>query len=1062
MKSFSLSKALLSSSALIAISVSPAFAQDDGVDQTPAAAEDQQPAERIVVTGTRIRQSTITSPVSMDVLSVDDARSAGVADISGLLQSSSAAAGSNQITNAVSVAYVSDGGVGAETVGLRGLGAGRTLDLINGRRAGPSGTRGSINAFDLGSIPLVGIERVDVLKDGASSIYGSDAIAGVVNYITDRSDGSEIDFYTEAPFESGGEVFRASVTHGDSFDRGRFRVTADYYQRNELARRDRDYLDCRESYTFTDATMSTRADVVDPRFGTNQCSGTIWGHVWAYNYSGLANPDNVAWNPRNRIFQYDYTNTMAGLVPGIPASLDGTGITAPANWYQVEYTPDNIVGMPAFAGIDISNRNPDRVTDLYPEMQRNDSVAGELERVTVMGDVEYELTDNITAYGEFLFNRRSTYVNNHDQYWSYRYGATDYAGNPNLSGDGGENWLMPGLNIEFSPTPVVEWGDEEVTVEYMRLLGGLRGDLGDVGMFSNVSWDMYVQHSDSAGEYSEQFVRNDSIRSTNYQMASCVGQNSGGASATTNTGETVTVDGVSCVDVRWYDPSFLAGNLTDGERNFLLGTDTGSTDFTQTTFDGYVTGDVWELPQGPMSAALGIFYQRDEIMDRPSDTTLTGNEFFGSSAGITTGEQETQSIYGEVSIPLFGDLPLVQSFSVIASGRYNEITSSHRDGRSLTVDGSNYRFTADWAVNDALRLRGSIGTSFRAPALYEQFLAAESRSRRQSDLDPCIGWGVALGNGDISQTVADNCAADGIPDTYSGAPISAQEFRGGGFGFLKPEESDNMTVGFILTPDFDFANVSFAMDYFEIEINDQISTLSGPQIVNGCYSSQNFASEPLCDLFSRGNIIGGEYRIQTVSATFINIDTQTNRGIDITMNANRDTPWGFLDMNLQLSKQLEDNIQLLGASATRYLNGSVGEPEWVALMNMTLSPTEDLSLRWGMNYVGEASTLQSVFASVPLGDQPAGGGAYTITQLGDTVNAKTEAEAMFYHHVSGELMLDGGWTIRAGINNVFDEHPPALTNINDSPDLVFAGNSPIVSQYDLLGRRAFLNISKTF
>ena len=95
MKSFSLSKALLSSSALIAIGISPALAQDGGVDQTPAAAEDQQPAERIVVTGTRIRQSTITSPVSMDVLSVDDARSAGVADVSGLLQSSSAAAGSN-------------------------------------------------------------------------------------------------------------------------------------------------------------------------------------------------------------------------------------------------------------------------------------------------------------------------------------------------------------------------------------------------------------------------------------------------------------------------------------------------------------------------------------------------------------------------------------------------------------------------------------------------------------------------------------------------------------------------------------------------------------------------------------------------------------------------------------------------------------------------------------------------------------------------------------------------------------------------------------------------------
>jgi iron complex outermembrane receptor protein len=367
MNSSSLSRALLSSTALIAVGLGSAFAQEaDEVEQTAPEEAGEAQGDRIVVTGSRIRQSTITSPVSMDVLSVDAARVAGVSDVAGLLQSSSAAAGSNQITSAVSTAYVSDGGVGAETVGLRGLGAGRTLDLINGRRAGPSGTRGSVNAFDLGSIPLVGVERVDVLKDGASSIYGSDAIAGVINYIIDRSDGGEIDFYTELPVEQGGEVFRASASYGDSFERGRYRVTADYYQREELARRDRSYLDCRESYTFSDASLSTRADIVDPRFGTNQCSGTIWGHVWAYNYSGLPDPDNVAWNPRNRIFQFDRTGTMAGLVPAVPPSLDGSGIGVPPGWYQVEYLPGDIEGLPAFAGVNIDNRNPDRVTDLYP------------------------------------------------------------------------------------------------------------------------------------------------------------------------------------------------------------------------------------------------------------------------------------------------------------------------------------------------------------------------------------------------------------------------------------------------------------------------------------------------------------------------------------------------------------------------------------------------------------------------------------------------------------------------------------------------------------------------
>mgnify|MGYP000353789981 CR=1 FL=1 len=217
-------KFLLHTSAIVAIGMGTAYAQNSTAPS---------PEDEVVVTGSRIKKSTFTSPVSMDVLDADAAKIEGIADIGGLLQTATAASGSNQVNAAISVAYVSNGGVGSETVGLRGLGAGRTLDLINGRRAGPSGTRGSISAFDLGSIPLLGVERVDILKDGASSIYGSDAIAGVVNYITSTEEGGEIDLYTEIPENSGGEVFRGSATYGKNLDRGRFRITGDYYKREE-------------------------------------------------------------------------------------------------------------------------------------------------------------------------------------------------------------------------------------------------------------------------------------------------------------------------------------------------------------------------------------------------------------------------------------------------------------------------------------------------------------------------------------------------------------------------------------------------------------------------------------------------------------------------------------------------------------------------------------------------------------------------------------------------------------------------------------------------------------
>ncbi len=1065
-------KTLLNTSAIVALGFAPVYAQDSATSDTSATEEDE-----VVATGSRIRRDTFSSPVSMDVLDTEDAKIEGIADIGGLLQTATAASGSNQITSAVSIAYVSNGGVGAETIGLRGLGASRTLDLINGRRAGPSGTRGSVDAFDLGSIPLVGVERVDILKDGASSIYGSDAIAGVVNYVTDKSDNKEIDLFTEIPEESGGEIYRVSATYGETFDKGRFRVTGDYYKREELARRDRSYLDCGENYSFTDQSLTTRADVIDPRTGNPQCQGTIWGHVWVYDYGPFlplgTTADNVAHNPRNIIFQYSYPgDNLGNFIPGIPASLDGSGLVAPPGWFQVEYFPADILNdrtdplsgnLPAWAGIDVSNNGPNAVTNLYPEMQRGNTVSSELERITLMGDFEYEVTDDITAYGEALFNRRDNYVNGHTQYWTYQYGSHQAA--PWFGGGDGSafanplytGWEAPGL--WFSPTPVVDHGDQRVEVDYWRLVGGLKGEFGDGAPLPGWAWDVYAQHSDSRGEYTEQFVRFDSIADNWFATSSCAGTTTSGSSATVN-GQTFTVDGVPCVDARWFDPDFLAGNLTQGERDLLLDEDTGFTDFTQTTIEGYVTGDVLSLPAGKLAAAAGYFYQRDEIYDQPSDSVLTGNVFQGSQAGITTGVQSSNAFYGELSIPIVKDKTFFEDLEVILSGRYTEITSKHQDGRKISVDGFNYRATANWRISPMLRVRGTTGTSFRAPALFEQFLADESSSTRQSNIDVCIGWGNALTAGLISQQTADNCAADGISATYNGAPIAANVFRGGGFGRLEPETSENYTIGFVFTPDLEFGDFSLAVDYFDITVKDEIATLSPGAIVGGCYASQSFGNEPLCNLFNRGGDGTGDFRITDVFATFVNINDQTNRGIDFTLDFAKDTKWGDLDINGQVSYQIEDEIQLLAESQVDFLNGGFGEPKWTGLANVTFAPSDDLLIRWGVDYIGKTNGLRNLFNSTPSDQLPAGGGAYTVNQDGTTVNYKTETEPTIYHSLSAQYKMAGGWTFRAGVNNVFDEAPPKVSRV----DLNFAyyGNTPVVSQYDLKGRRAFVNISKKF
>ncbi|MDZ7645561.1 MAG: TonB-dependent receptor plug domain-containing protein [Woeseiaceae bacterium] len=162
-------------------------------------ADETEAVEEVIVTGSRIRRDTFSSDAPMDVVMTEQAAVRGISDVATLLQSTTVAAGSPQVTSAISSVNVVNGGLGTSTLSLRGLGANRTLVLLNGRRAGPSGVQGSVASFDLNNIPLAAIERVELLKDGASSIYGSDAIAGVVNIITRKDEGGELDAFFSQP-----------------------------------------------------------------------------------------------------------------------------------------------------------------------------------------------------------------------------------------------------------------------------------------------------------------------------------------------------------------------------------------------------------------------------------------------------------------------------------------------------------------------------------------------------------------------------------------------------------------------------------------------------------------------------------------------------------------------------------------------------------------------------------------------------------------------------------------------------------------------------------------------
>ena len=151
----------------------------------------------------------------------------------------------------------------------------------------------------------------------------------MVNIITDKSDASSFNAFTSAPSESGGETVNADFTFARSSDKWRFRLTGDYYKREELAKGDRDYFNCGEQYIFSPDT-GERRDVIDPRTGNPACRDLIWGHVWIYDYSGGV--------PSGAKAQYDYDGDLGNYVPSID-SLDGIG--APPGWYAVAFDRDS-------------------------------------------------------------------------------------------------------------------------------------------------------------------------------------------------------------------------------------------------------------------------------------------------------------------------------------------------------------------------------------------------------------------------------------------------------------------------------------------------------------------------------------------------------------------------------------------------------------------------------------------------------------------------------------------------------------------------------------------------
>jgi iron complex outermembrane recepter protein len=1016
-----LASTLFTATALLAAAPQVAFAQEP----TAAQAESTE-VEELVVTGSRIPKNEFNSTQPIQVLTSERAQAAGVADTVQFLQNSTIAAGSPQVNPVISSAFVTDGGPGAATISLRGLGAQRTLVLMNGRRAGPAGTRGAVSTFDLNVLPESSIDHIDILKDGASSVYGSDAIAGVVNIITKKNrNGGEISaFYTD-PFDTGGEQSNFSVSYGRTFDRFKFSVAADYYKQFEQQNGERSYTQCAEQYIFNPAS-GARSDLVDPRTGNFRCGDLTSGHVWVYGYGY----DQGFFTTRGGRFQFSGTDNLQNFIPTRPGNADGV---CPPTSAARSVDSDCYPGAPAGWFV-VGYNNPTlSVQNANPPAEDTASLIPETTRTTLFGEASFDLTSNIQIYTELLANRRENKLNAFRQFWTYNYTQSggecffDEEGEP--AGCMGNDPFSVGWTGKFilSPTPTTDWYDSGQRVDYTRAVVGLRGGFSAFGL-KDWTWDIYGQTSRSLGTYSQQIILGDALDTQSFRTGSCVGT-------------TTPISNRPCIDIPMTSARVLAGDLTQAEQNFLFDTDVGKTKYIQNYVEGTVGGNLFDLPAGPLGIALGFHIQKDKIVDTPGPATLAGNSALLSSAGITAGSSEMKEVYGELSAPLLKDHRFIKNLGLTLSGRYTDV--------DVAGEASTYKVGLNWQINDAFRIRATQGTSFRAPALFELYLADQTSFPSQRTVDPCINWAFNLAAGTISQRFADNCASaagpgGGVPGDHTGSGSSATLFQGGGLGIVKPETSRSSVYGVVWTPKF--ADLSLSVDYFEIDIKDEV-TLLGQNIPSICYNSLNFPDDPVCDLFVRNP---GTHRIDTIQDRYINISNQENRGIDASVRYRHPLMWETdLTLDGQFTWQLED-ITALFPGFEVDSNHRIGNPQFSGNIDATFH-RGPWRFVWGAQLIGEQNST---------GDF----GAETVTIFGVTHNVKAHAEFQAIHHTSLRYDFKTASVI-VGLANVFDKAPPQLTTVNSSLGLYNSiGTSVLSSQYTegYYGRRAFVRVSKKF
>ncbi|KAK0351840.1 hypothetical protein LTR94_023292 [Friedmanniomyces endolithicus] len=883
--------ALLGSAAIVAGYAAPALAQADPTPQPKAQVLGDD--SDIVVTGSRIRRQDLAGVGPATVVTAEQIQNTGIVNIETALQRLPANAGfaGNQTS-----AYWTNNGYGTAQVNLRGLGIKRTLVLLNGRRLVAGGT-GANSSPDLNMIPVVALARTDVLKDGASAIYGADAMAGVVNLVT-RTD-----------YEGLGLSVRQGITErGDGSD-----LTADLLWG---IRNDRGGFMAAVTYQKTSAVnMASRA------------------------------PCSLAETTPGSLSCVNSASTIGGrAVPG------GNG-----NFYE-PYSPAK----------HNFNSNPFL------------NAVSPVERVSTAFFADYALTDGIQAFGEFLYTfRKSNQI------------ATPGTLR-NLSIPASNPTNPTGQNLVLAQRRLAEPGARHFFQETDTWQGtfGLRGKLAN----------------DWAWEVAGSFGRNTAVDgSTNIANLERVANTLDRSKCSSTAGAAI-----PCGDYLGF------GDLTPQVLDYILFTsrDRGGNELGTVTAD--LNGDLFSLPAGAVSFATGVVYRREKGWRDPDPLTVLGVANVNQQDPIS-GSSTAKEAYLELSVPVLANTAFAKALTLDGAVRYSDYNLFGSDW--------NYKLSADWVVNDSIRLRGTYGTGFRIPNVPELFGGVSEGNLTTTD--PCSRY---TSSGNV--TLIANCQASGVPANYTQLGTTILTTVGGNQS-LRPESSTTWTVGTVISPRGIIPGLSLTADWFDIKIKDAIRAIPGSTKLAVCYASQNL-SHPFCSDFTRSALTG---EVTYLSAQPINTGREEMNGLDLGLVYSGAVGEVKISLDLNMTYLNKYVVNPFPGGAPIYFDGFIGGgnggyPKWRGYGVLT-AEKDGISATWSTQWIGKATDFNA----------SAGDIGYRTPNV-------------FYHNLQLAFAIDEKTRFQIGADNLFDRKAPYIQSFTDA-------NTDTMT-YDLLGRRFYAGFRTAF